>query len=449
MLLAGIRPSECDRLTWADVTADALWVLGKNGKRRPAELNPEASSMFEAMRLEAREAGTAGPRDKVFGSRPNNSTFDADLQRARIQKYDNRGRPASMTSFRKTLATTLEQAGVPEVVASQIMRHSHVQTTRKHYTDIQRTAKQAAIGQLSHVSHRDFFNIGAEKSTQGPPDGDDGGVLDDCLISAARPDAPASNPSKPPRGLEPRGRNSEGATQGTLGATDPNGVGDGRQHNPAGRKAGAGFSTRSRQTDAAAWRDDTRNRHGSRGDATPMCGALLRLGPSGLPEVESGLAVPNPPEAGAGPARVAGSSPAFGIIPPPSPGPRRSGEGFDPRAGGRAVDRDRAHVSPSSERPNREFNSPDGVSLSLPGWADDRSGNEGATPSSPVYGESSNNERTPDARAAYWKPARDEGVRREPPVQASRTSDAGSIPARPVDLAAFAAALIAEWEARR
>jgi integrase len=134
MAYLGLRPAELERLTWADFDLEAepprLEMPGskaKNKRSRGVVIAPELAAELRTMR------GNAGAYEPVFTSRPHARTFKADLKRAGIADQDERGRPATMTSFRKALVTGLGAEGTPEALITAHMRHSSLAITQTAY----------------------------------------------------------------------------------------------------------------------------------------------------------------------------------------------------------------------------------------------------------------------------------------------------------------------------
>jgi integrase len=53
--------------------------------------------------------------------------------------------------FRRGLATTLSNLGVPDKVTQQILRHASVEITRKHYIKTTSVQAEAAMKKLAHA----------------------------------------------------------------------------------------------------------------------------------------------------------------------------------------------------------------------------------------------------------------------------------------------------------
>jgi integrase len=134
----GLRRGELGELTWADVHLDAPQpfinvraAISKNHKQCSLPLTPDV-----AEKLWLHRPAEAAPADRVFRRLiPRMDRFRKDLEAADIPYVDAKGEFADFHSLRKTFATMLTLAGVPQRVIMELMRHSDMRLTAKTYTD--------------------------------------------------------------------------------------------------------------------------------------------------------------------------------------------------------------------------------------------------------------------------------------------------------------------------
>ena len=131
----GLRASEFCNLKWGDYDADArtITVIGKGRKRRTIGLNNIAVTV-----LEDRRAGKKIKlKDHIFLRKDG-----LPLIRHTLHYFISKACcDAGVTSFgphtlRHFFATELLKAGIPIIKVSQLMGHSSVTTTQKHYSHI-------------------------------------------------------------------------------------------------------------------------------------------------------------------------------------------------------------------------------------------------------------------------------------------------------------------------
>jgi integrase len=72
--------------------------------------------------------------DRPFAPVPQITTFHKDIERAGIDRYDEHGLQVVFHSLRATYNVQLALAGVPIVIAAQLMDHTSIETTRKYYS---------------------------------------------------------------------------------------------------------------------------------------------------------------------------------------------------------------------------------------------------------------------------------------------------------------------------
>ncbi len=154
----GLRHSECRRLQWKHVVLDEdsprLELPASLTKSRVAKKLPLVREAVFALTTVLRQR--IQPDDKVFDPVPVLRTFNKDLERAGIPKYDERGRSAGIHSLRKHLATALANGGADIYTAQAMLRHADIQTTRNSYIDDQvLDLGTKAVAALDKASGRD------------------------------------------------------------------------------------------------------------------------------------------------------------------------------------------------------------------------------------------------------------------------------------------------------
>jgi site-specific recombinase XerD len=87
----------------------------------------------------------AKPGEKVFAAVPRISTFRRDLERAGIPFEDAQGRRVDLHSLRVTLGSNLFASGGSLVVVKELMQHSDIKTTLRHYADASHLPLAAAV----------------------------------------------------------------------------------------------------------------------------------------------------------------------------------------------------------------------------------------------------------------------------------------------------------------
>ena len=149
-VLTGYRHSEVGAVTWADIhkAEDFSYVLlpaekTKNKKEQPIKLHPDLVQLLENMRSEG-----VKPEEYVFPRMPDNRTVRRDFLKAGIVTTNSRREKASFHSLRKTFCTMLHNAGVPQRVAQEAMRHSSSELTNDIYADRNLLSVASAIDSL-------------------------------------------------------------------------------------------------------------------------------------------------------------------------------------------------------------------------------------------------------------------------------------------------------------
>lgn len=125
-------------MEWRDLHLDAarpfVNVRASISKNHKQAMLPLHSDLVGALRrFQSADASATG---LVFKSIvPRMHVFREDLAAAEIPYVDGKGEFADFHSLRKTFATMLTLAGVPQRVIMELMRHSDMRLTAKTYTD--------------------------------------------------------------------------------------------------------------------------------------------------------------------------------------------------------------------------------------------------------------------------------------------------------------------------
>jgi integrase len=134
----GLRRGELLKLEWRDLHLEAVRpfvnVRASISKNHKQAMLPLHSDLVNALR----RYQTAGASETALvfkGIVPRMHIFREDLAAAEIAYVDGKGEFADFHSLRKTFATMLTLAGVPQRVIMELMRHSDMRLTAKTYTD--------------------------------------------------------------------------------------------------------------------------------------------------------------------------------------------------------------------------------------------------------------------------------------------------------------------------
>lgn len=166
ILACGFRFGEIAALHWADFDeqAGSLAVRAPIAKGRRTRLVPVPAYLVETLReLRPAHAVALGrmpePADLIFLS-PKGATvgganqpnvlklFEKIREAAGIPKVDERNRTVDIHALRGTAATRMLRHGVSLPLVAQILGHSDVRLTMKHYTDLRLADSLAAIAKV-------------------------------------------------------------------------------------------------------------------------------------------------------------------------------------------------------------------------------------------------------------------------------------------------------------
>jgi len=148
---AGLRRGELSRVMWGDVdlAAGVLRVRNRKAARLdPIPIHPDLAVALEAARpLLAPATGTKPVFEKPVSKQARLDDFEA----AGIPTVDEDGRYADLHALRATLCTTLLRRATPPTVVKDIMRHSSIATTLKHYAKLGLVDAAAALAGVPAV----------------------------------------------------------------------------------------------------------------------------------------------------------------------------------------------------------------------------------------------------------------------------------------------------------
>jgi len=130
---SGIRRGEIKALEWGDVNFSQRYIrlradITKNKKEKLMPLRPEQLAALELIRPE-------NATGKIFPSLARFYRMNKEWIKAGITLLDANGKHADFHSLRMTYCTMMAQAGVPQRVAQEAMRHSDPRLTAITYTD--------------------------------------------------------------------------------------------------------------------------------------------------------------------------------------------------------------------------------------------------------------------------------------------------------------------------
>ncbi len=149
-----LRRKELKGLTVADVVFDTpapfLRVAASLSKNRTSAtlfLRPEVTEAIRAVLPK-----NAEPAAKIFPAVPRINTLRRDLAKADIPFEDAQGRRVDLHSLRVTLGSNLFASGASLVVVKELMRHSDIKTTLRHYSDVSQLPLAQAVANLPAFS---------------------------------------------------------------------------------------------------------------------------------------------------------------------------------------------------------------------------------------------------------------------------------------------------------
>ena len=159
----GLRRGELGKLRWVDVdlARGTLSVPARHAKSRKNQWVDLRADLVEVLRA---RRGDAPATDPVFPAVPALKVLQRDLVAAglarvdelgKIDTRDEDGQTLDFASLRKTLGSHLAAAGVSPTVAKTVMRHSKIDLTLKHYTDLRLLDTKGAVERLPGIPRAD------------------------------------------------------------------------------------------------------------------------------------------------------------------------------------------------------------------------------------------------------------------------------------------------------
>ncbi|MEQ9454558.1 MAG: site-specific integrase [Phycisphaeraceae bacterium] len=148
-LHTGLRHGELRSLRWSDVNLHEGFIRlrAEATKAKRGDLLPLTAIARMVLRQLQDDASPLG--DLVFtGGVPSHHTFAADLEKARIPRYDHRNFKVDFHALRTTFITNLARAGVPQRQAMALARHTDPKLTANLYTDQEALPLAAAVDKL-------------------------------------------------------------------------------------------------------------------------------------------------------------------------------------------------------------------------------------------------------------------------------------------------------------
>lgn len=136
MLATGLRRRETRLLCWGDLALNSptpfIRLRAETTKAKRADSLP----LHPVIAAELRELrGDAADGDRVFARVPTMHRHRKYLEAAEIPFEDEDGRRADVHALRHTFGTMLSMSGASPRVAMELMRHTDLKLTMKHYTD--------------------------------------------------------------------------------------------------------------------------------------------------------------------------------------------------------------------------------------------------------------------------------------------------------------------------
>ncbi len=192
----GVRDGELYELRAGDVDLDGDLVHVRGTKTSRADRwIPMLPAVREVLARRASGIPTESLTDSLFGPWRN--------QRRDVREACDRAgiAPASPNDFRRTFATWLAEAGVPELVTASLLGHASSQMVRRVYTRVRPSTQQAAIRALAAVT----------AVTNGVTRGSLEALIDARgALGAEHPPASSSTEAVPRAGIEPATRGFSG-----------------------------------------------------------------------------------------------------------------------------------------------------------------------------------------------------------------------------------------------
>ena len=157
----GMRKGEMKSLEWRDIDFDQGVITLRHTKAKkvqhvviPEELRP--------ILLAHRSTTNSTADSKVWITTVTDRTRKRDFERAGIAHRDSGGRVADLHCLRTTLGTRLARNGVSPQIAQKVMRHSDINITIGHYTDLGIPDCHQALAKLPQVTVQNVVTAATE-----------------------------------------------------------------------------------------------------------------------------------------------------------------------------------------------------------------------------------------------------------------------------------------------
>ena len=152
-LYCGLRRNEVITLKWSDIDIDSdnprVRLRSINTKNGLSANLPLVAPLVQFLKEHRK---TSNNKEYVTGSFSKMEKLKKDWEKANIPYKDAQGRIANFHCLRRTLCTMLHNAGVPQRVAQEIMRHSDPRLTAMVYTDSSCLDIKKALDSLPDLS---------------------------------------------------------------------------------------------------------------------------------------------------------------------------------------------------------------------------------------------------------------------------------------------------------
>ena len=147
----GIRRSELEKITWADIHLDCEFPHIKVNASISKNSEDDAIPLHQDLVTRLKAKKSTSTDSHVFEVPSRMHSYKKDLKAADIPYKDENGRQADFHSLRHTFATMLHANGANQAVAMKAMRHSDPKLTAVTYNDSNLLPVSNAVNQLPSV----------------------------------------------------------------------------------------------------------------------------------------------------------------------------------------------------------------------------------------------------------------------------------------------------------
>ena len=147
----GIRRSELEKITWADVHLNCEFPHIKVNASISKNSEDDAIPLHQDLVTRLKVKKSTSTNSHVFEVPSRMHSYKKDLEAADIPYKDEQGRQADFHSLRHTFATMLHANGANQAVAMKAMRHSDPKLTAVTYNDSNLLPIANAVNQLPSV----------------------------------------------------------------------------------------------------------------------------------------------------------------------------------------------------------------------------------------------------------------------------------------------------------